>query len=50
MTERARIEEAIRDAEAELEAATEGTEVDAAAKRLQRAKAELKALGSKTAE
>jgi hypothetical protein len=34
----------LRDPEAELEAATRRSEVDAAAKRLQRAKAELKAL------
>jgi hypothetical protein len=42
ITEHARLEEAIRDAEAELEAAKTLSEVRAAAKRLQRVKAELK--------
>jgi hypothetical protein len=44
MTDRARLEKAVRDAEAELDAATTLTAVKAAAKRLQRAKAELKEL------
>ena len=40
----------LREAEAELEAATKRTDVDAAARKLQRAKAELKALEGKPAE
>jgi hypothetical protein len=44
MTDRARLEKAVRDAEAELDAATTLTAVKAAAKRLQRAKAELREL------
>jgi hypothetical protein len=40
----AQLEKAIRDAEAELDAATTLTAMKAAAKRLQRAKAELKEL------
>jgi len=43
-TEKARLEKAVRDAEAELDAAKTFTAVKAAAKRLQRAKAELKEL------
>jgi hypothetical protein len=42
MTERARLEKAVRDAEAELDAAKTLTAVKSAAKKLQRAKAELK--------
>jgi hypothetical protein len=44
MTTRAQLEKAVRDAEAELDAATTLTAVKAAAKKLQRAKAELKEL------
>jgi hypothetical protein len=44
MTDRARLEKALRKAEGELEAARKPTEVKPAAARLQRAKAELKAL------
>jgi hypothetical protein len=42
MSDRARLEKAIRDAEAELDAATTLTAVRAAAKRLQRARSELR--------
>jgi hypothetical protein len=42
--ERARLEKALRDAEAELDAARTLTAVKAAAKKVQRAKAELKEL------
>jgi hypothetical protein len=42
MSDRARLETAVRDAEAELDAAKTLTAVRAAAKRLQRAKAELR--------
>jgi hypothetical protein len=44
MSDRARLEKALADAETELDAATTLTAVKAAAKRLQRAKAELKEL------
>jgi hypothetical protein len=44
MTDRARLQKAVRDAEAELEAATKLSDVRAAASKLQRAKAELKEL------
>jgi ribosomal protein L5 len=44
MSDRARLETAVRDAEAELDAAKTFTAVKEAAKRLQRAKAELKEL------
>jgi hypothetical protein len=40
----------LREAEAELEAATRRSDVNAAAKRLQRAKAELKRLEAESAE
>jgi hypothetical protein len=40
----------LREAEAELDAATRRSDVNAAAKRLQRAKAELKALEAEAAE
>jgi multidrug efflux pump subunit AcrA (membrane-fusion protein) len=40
----------LREAEAELDAATRRSDVDAAAKRLQRAKAELKALEAGSAK
>ena len=44
MSDSARLEKAVRDAEAELDAAKTLTAVKAAAKKLQRAKAELKEL------
>jgi len=44
MTDRARLEKALREAEAELEAAKKPSDVRAAAARLQRTKAELKEL------
>jgi hypothetical protein len=50
MSDRARLEKALADAEAELDAATTLTAVKAAAKRLQRAKAELKELEADAAE
>jgi hypothetical protein len=46
MSDRARLEKAVRDAEAELDAAKTLTAVKTAAKKLQRAKAELKRLES----
>jgi hypothetical protein len=43
-------QKALREAERELEAATRRSDVDAAAKKLQRAKSELKALEAKPAK
>ena len=45
----ARLQAALREAEAELEAATTRTAINAAAKKLQRVKAELKRLGEEPA-